>query len=209
MSFQKYSAIVFDLGNVLINFDYKIAVEKFNSIEPDLGNKFFEYHRNNYQIHRNFEKGIINQDEFVKIALKGIGHRINYETFSEIYSDIFTSNDEVISLLPILKRKYKLILLSNTDPLHKKFGWDKYTFLDQFDHKVLSFEVGSVKPEEKIYSAVEEYSKSAPQEHLYIDDISEYTETARKRGWDAIQFINYAKLKEELKARDVLRDVQL
>jgi putative hydrolase of the HAD superfamily len=204
MSSQKYSVIVFDLGNVLINFDYKIAVEKFDKMEPNLGKKFFEHHKNNYHIHRAFEKGLIREEEFIRIALSGVDHKVDSDTFAKIYSDIFTPNNDVISLLLILKNKFKLILLSNTDPLHKKYGWEKYEFLSLFDHLVLSFEVGSVKPEEKIYKAVEEFSKLTPQEHLYIDDIAEYADAAKKLGWDAIQFLSYEQLLEEFQSRNIL-----
>jgi putative hydrolase of the HAD superfamily len=189
---------------VLINFDYRIAVEKFNKIEPNLGKKFLEHHKNNYQIHRSFEKGLITEEEFIRIALSGVNHKVEPETFAKIYSDIFTPNNDVISLLPILKNKFKLILLSNTDPLHKKYGWEKYEFLSLFDHLVLSFDIGSVKPEENIYKAVEVFSKFTPQEHLYIDDIAEYTITAKELGWDAIQFLDYKQLLKELQSRNIL-----
>lgn len=203
MSAHKYSVIVFDLGNVLINFDYSIAGKKFDEIEPNLGKQFLENHKNNYHIHRAFEKGLISEEEFINIVLSGVNHKVDSETFVKIYSDIFTPNKDVISLLPILKKKFKLILLSNTDPLHKKYGWMNYQFLSHFDHLVLSFEVGSVKPEEKIFKAVEELSKVPPQKHLYIDDIAEYVEAAKKLGWDAIQFLNYSQLLEELRSRKI------
>ena len=204
MPAHKYSVIVFDLGNVLINFDYNIAVKKFEKIEPNLGNKFLEHHKNNYHIHRAFEKGTITEAEFIKFALSGVNNKIDSTTFSKIYSDIFTPNDDVISLLPILKKNFKLILLSNTDPLHKKYGWMNYKFLSHFDHMVLSFEAGSVKPEEKIFKQVEELSQLPPQKHLFIDDIAVYAEAVKKLGWDAIQFLNYPQLLEEFRRRRIL-----
>jgi glucose-1-phosphatase len=204
MAAHKYSVIVFDLGNVLLNFDYEIAVKKFAKIEPNLGKKFLEHHKKNYPIHRAFEKGTISEAEFINISRSGINHKIDSVTFAKIYSDIFTPNNDVISLLPILKKKFKLILLSNTDPLHKKYGWMNYQFLSHFDHSVLSFEVGSVKPEEKIYKVVEEFSKVPPQELLYIDDIAEYTETAKMRGWDAVQFLNFNQLLKEFHSKNIL-----
>lgn len=204
MSAHKYSVIVFDLGNVLINFDYEIAVKRFDKIEPDLGKKFLEHHKKNYHIHRAFEKGMINEDEFIRIALSGVNHKVDSKTFAKIYSDIFTPNDDVIALLPLLKKKYKLILLSNTDPLHKKYGWEKYEFISYFDQLVLSFEVSSVKPEEKIYKAVEGFYKFTSQEHLYIDDIDVYVEAAKKLGWDTIQFLNYKQLLEDFQSRNIL-----
>lgn len=201
---RKYSVIVFDLGKVLINFDYQIAVEKFNQIEPGLGNKFLEHHQKNYDIHRAFESGQLSEKEFVNASLNGVDKKVDPQTFSQYYADIFTAHDDVISLLPLLKKRYKLILLSNTDPLHKKYGWEKYEFLSIFDHLVLSFEVGSVKPEEKIYREVERLSQFPSEEHLYIDDIADYVEAAKKLGWDAIQFINHTQLLEEFRNRNVL-----
>lgn len=201
---KSYSVIVFDLGNVLINFDYNISIRKLNSIEPILGDKFYNYYKINYHIHRLFEKGLLTEEKFLKTMLTNLGRKVEAEDFCRIYSEIFTPNHEVISLLPALKKKYKLILLSNTDSLHKKYGWERYEFLSLFDHKVLSFEVGSVKPEEKIYRSAEAFSKAPSSEHLYIDDISEYVEAAKKIGWDAIQFLNYTQLIDELKVRNVL-----
>ncbi len=60
---RKYSVIVFDLGNVLIPFDYNILIEKFNGIEPGLGNKFIKYYRSNYSIHRDFERGFVSEKD--------------------------------------------------------------------------------------------------------------------------------------------------
>ena len=201
---RKYSVIVFDLGKVLINFDYQIAVEKFNQIESGLGNKFLEHHKKNYHIHRAFESGLLSEKEFVNTSLNGVDKKVDPQTFSQYYADIFAAHDDVISLLPLLKKRYKLILLSNTDPLHKKYGWEKYEFLSIFDHLVLSFEVGSVKPEEKIYREVERLSQFPSEEHLYIDDIADYVEAAKKLSWDAIQFINHTQLLEEFRNRNVL-----
>ncbi len=203
MSAQKYSVIVFDLGNVLLNFDYNIAVEKLDKIEFGLGKKFLEYHKSNYHIHRSFEKGEIDEKQFIKRALAAVDYKVDAESFCKIYSEIFTPNDKVISLLPKLKKKYELILLSNTDPLHKKYGWESYSFLPYFDHKVLSFEVGAAKPEAKIYETVERLSKVVPQEHLYIDDIADYVAMAKKLSWDSIQFLNYNQLYSELNVRGV------
>ncbi|NWF90452.1 MAG: HAD family phosphatase [Ignavibacteriaceae bacterium] len=205
---KKYSVIVFDLGKVLINFDYDIAVNRFNKIEPNLGNDFLAHFKKYYDIHREFERGKISTHDFIQFALKGINNKIDADTFSKIYADIFTAHDDVISLLPTLKKNYMLILLSNTDPLHKQYGWEKYEFLSYFDYKVLSFEAGSVKPEEKIYKQVEVTANVPPQELLYIDDIAEYTDAAKKLGWDAVQFLNYKQLVEELKNRKVLTNGQ-
>ena len=204
MSNRKCSAIVFDLGNVLIPFDYTPAINKLNLIENGLGNRFSDFYKSNYHFHRDFERGKISEPEFVTKMLELVDHKIDAETFKKYYADIFSLNDDVISLLPILKKDYKLFLLSNTDPIHQKYGWQKYEFLKYFDKLILSHEVGSVKPEEKIYREVEKASGFPSEEHFYIDDIREYVDSARILGWDAVQFVDYQKLVDDLKSRNII-----
>jgi len=201
---RKYSAIVFDLGNVLIPFDYNILIKKINGIEPGLGNKFVEYYRSNYSIHRNFERGFIFEEEFVNKMLNVMDNRIDANTFCKYYANIFRVNKEVASLLPILKNNYKLFLLSNTDSIHQKYGWQKYDFLKHFNKLILSHKVGAVKPEEKIYRAVEVASGYSSEEHIFIDDIEEYVEAAKQLGWDGIHFKDYKTLVNELRIRNLL-----
>jgi len=204
MSLQKYSAIVFDLGNVLIPFDFNKAIIKLNQIENGMGDRFNNFFKSNYNLHRDFEKGKIPENDFINRMLDVVDHRIDPTTFCRYYADIFSLNKNVISLLPVLKRNYKLFLLSNTDSIHKKYGWEKYEFLNNFEKLILSFEVGAVKPEEKIYRSVEEASGFTSKEHFFIDDIQEYVDGAKKIGWDAVQFINYQKLLNDLKERNII-----
>jgi HAD superfamily hydrolase (TIGR01509 family) len=200
---RQYSAIVFDLGNVLIPFDYKIAIDKLNNIEEGLGNRFIEYYKYNYHLHRDFEKGLIPEPDFLKTMLKAAENKIDENTFKKYYADIFSVNEDVVSLLPALKEKYKLFLLSNTNSIHQKYGWQKYEFLKYFDSLILSHEVGSVKPEEKIFKEVEKSSGLRSAEHFYIDDIQEYVDAAKKIGWDAVQFVDYNQLLGDLKSRKI------
>lgn len=205
MKNKKYSAIVFDLGKVLIPFDYAPAINKLNQIENGLGDKFIEFYKSNYHFHRDFEKGNISESKFVSKMLEVVNHKIDAETFKKYYADIFSLNEDVISLLPILKKDYKLFLLSNTDSIHQKYGWQKYEFLKYFDKLILSHEVGSVKPEEEIYHAVEDASGFSSEEHFYIDDIQEYVDAAINLGWDAVQFVDYQKLASDLQERNILK----
>ena len=204
MIIQKCSAIVFDLGKVLIPFDYSPAINKLNQVEGGLGDRFMEFYKSNYQFHRDFERGNISENEFVSKMLEVVDYKLDVETFKKYYADIFSLNEDVISLLPILKNNYKLFLLSNTDSIHQKYGWQKYEFLKYFDELILSHKVHSVKPEEKIYRAVEKASGFSSEEHFYIDDIQEYVDAAIKLGWDAVQFVDFKKLKHDLRVRNII-----
>ncbi|MBZ0200782.1 MAG: HAD hydrolase-like protein, partial [Ignavibacteriaceae bacterium] len=179
---RNYSVIVFDLGNVLIPFDYSIAVDKLNKIESGLGDNFIKLYKDNYHLHRAFERGDMSEHEFIDSMLKLVDYKIDAETFCEYYSKIFAVNEDVAALLPVLKQKYTVVLLSNSNSIHQKYGYRHYEFFKHFDKLFLSHEVNAVKPEEKIYRTVEAYTKKPSDEHIFIDDVEEYTTGAKKIG---------------------------
>lgn len=203
MSNRKYSAVVFDLGQVLIPFDYNIFIREVNKHKEGLGEEFVKRYNQNYHIHRDFERGKISEKDFIEQMLNWLEHKITAEQFIRYWSSIFSLNTDVISLLPKLKEKYKLYLLSNTNSIHQKYGYQHYDFLRIFDKLFLSHEVGYVKPEEGIYRAVENFSGLPSEEHIFIDDIAEYVEAAKQLGWDGIQFTGYENLLEEFHKRGI------
>ncbi|MBP9583351.1 MAG: HAD-IA family hydrolase, partial [Ignavibacterium sp.] len=93
--------------------------------------------------------------------------------------------------------------VSNTNSIHKKYGYQDYEFLKLFDKLFLSHEVGFVKPEEEIYRVVEKASGFPSGEHIFIDDVLEYVDAAKNIGWDGIQFIGYEDLVEKLNSRGI------
>ncbi len=202
---RKYSAIVFDLGQVLVRFDYKYFVKKVNKHKAGIGEQFLEKYKSNYNVHRDFEKGLISEKYFISRMLEFLDHTIDEEIFCKYWSDIFSFNYDVIALLPELKKHYKLYLLSNTNSIHKKYGYGNYEFLKMFDKLFLSHEVGFIKPEKEIYRAVEKVSGFPSEEHIFIDDIKEYVDAAKNIGWDGIQFIGYEDLLINLKSRAILK----
>lgn len=200
---QKYSVMVFDLGNVLLPFDYKVILEKLERIQKGLGEKFAQYYRDNYDVHRKYERGEISSDQFTEILLGVLEHKVSKEQLIRIYSDMFTVNTGLVAVLPVLKKNYRLVLLSNTNDIHERYGWRDNEFLNLFDKLVLSHKVGAVKPEEKIYRAVEDFTRVPPAEHFYIDDIAEYVAGGKKMGWHAVQFVGNKELFAEFDKRGI------
>jgi HAD superfamily hydrolase (TIGR01509 family) len=198
-----YEAIIFDLGNVLMPFDYRSIINHLNEIHPQLGNRFLEFYRDRYELHRSFERGDLSAEEFTRKILDVLDNKLDSESFCRIYSQIFSVNQTLVDILPLLKTHYKLVLLSNTNEIHRKYGWGQNQFLDYFDKLVLSYEVGSVKPEGKIYEAVEQFTGAPPDKHLYFDDVLEYVNAARERGWDGVQFVSNEQFKKALNERGI------
>jgi len=201
---RKYSAIVFDLGQVLVFFDYTIFINAVNKHKVGLGEEFVRKYNENYHIHRDFECGKISEMDFINQMLQWLDYKITAEQFIKYWSSIFSLNNKVVDLLPILKKKYRLYLLSNTNSIHQKFGYQHYDFLKMFDKLFLSHEVGFIKPESEIYRAVEHVSGFPSGQHIFIDDILEYVNAAKDIGWDGIQYVGYDDLILNLKSKGIL-----
>lgn len=202
---RKYSVVVFDLGNVLLPFDYGSMYDSLNGLQPGLADTFKSFYKEHYtDIHRAYERGDISDDEFLEPLLKVLGNKVDRETFCNMFSRIFTVNEDVAALLPQLKKKYRIVLLSNTSFIHQQYGWKDYPFLRNFEKLFLSNEVRAVKPEPAIYRAVTAYTGLPSAEHIFIDDVAEYAEGARLEGWDAVQFKGYGGLVKELTDRGIL-----
>jgi putative hydrolase of the HAD superfamily len=204
MSSRKYPVIVSDLGNVILPFNYETAVNKLELIERGLGDKFLTYLKSNYDLHRQNERGDISSGEFIRIMVRALDYKVSEEEFCNIYSKIFVVNEPLVSLLAELHKKHTLILLSNTNKIHRDYGWGDFPFLQYFDKLILSYEVHAVKPETEIFKAVELYTQLPPEKHLFIDDIAEYVEAAKNLGWDAIRYIDFKQLGRELTKRNIL-----
>ncbi|MCS7052940.1 MAG: HAD family phosphatase [Ignavibacterium sp.] len=201
---REYSAVVFDLGQVILPFTYDNFINSLNQRKSGLGDEFIKKYNQNYHIHRDFERGKISEQDFIDLMLNWLDNKLTASEFCEGWSNIFSVNEKVVSLLPKLKEKYKLYLLSNTNSIHRKYGYNHYEFLREFDKIFLSYEIGYVKPEIEIYKAVEKYSGLPADRLIFIDDIPDYVNAAKSLGWDGINFTNYENLMEELKIRNII-----
>lgn len=198
-------SIVFDLGNVLLPFDYTPFKQGLDAIEPGLSEIFAREYQHNYTgLHRALERGDMTDEQFLDAVTEILGHKVDREYFCKIFSTVFWVNEDVAALLPKLKQHYRIFLLSNTNNIHRQYGWKEYGFLEHFEKLFLSHEVKAIKPEAEIYRAVSNFTGLLPEEHLFIDDVAEYAQGARNVGWDAIQFTGYENLTDELKKRSII-----
>ena len=73
MQKRKYSVIVFDLGNVLIPFDYNLLINKLDAVKTGLGKHFVDTYFANYDFHRDFERGNISEEKFIERMNSNLG----------------------------------------------------------------------------------------------------------------------------------------
>lgn len=182
-------AIAFDLGRVLVDFDYQIALSKLSPFLKAPKKDLVEIVEKE-SFAWDFERGAISPQDFYRrfcqlAGLKGV----SFSDFVKIWNDIFTLKEDMFKLAQSLARGYFLILISNLNVLHLGFLQAKYPFLWQiFDRLVISSLVGFIKPQPEIYELM---SKGFKKEELaYIDDRQDLVAQSRKLGYNTIRFEN-------------------
>src|SRR5262249_39702811 len=105
-----------------------------------------------------------------------------------------------------LAKKYKLAVLSNTDPIHMEYEEVRYPFFRHFPVRVYSYRVGASKPSPVIYrEALKDCKVSAP-EAVFVDDVASYVEAARQLGMQGVVYQSPEQLATELGALGVSAD---
>ncbi|MFT6065103.1 MAG: putative hydrolase of the HAD superfamily [Paraglaciecola sp.] len=190
--------IIFDFGDIFINLDkqatYKaMAALGVTKISNEMINVYHQY-----------EKGLMTTENFIDFF---------YNKFGTPKADLINAWNAILldfpkNRLEFLKeisasKKYRLFLLSNTNDLHIKWilnslGEKFYTeFKNCFEQFYLSHEINFRKPDSEIYKFVLNENNLVATETLFVDDLKENTEEARKLG---IHVWNLIPEKEEVTA---------
>ncbi|MBN2831097.1 MAG: hypothetical protein JXL82_02305, partial [Candidatus Omnitrophica bacterium] len=149
-------AIVFDLGNVLVDFDYSIAAKRMAHFS---GIDFKNIPRIllSSDITGLFEEGkILPEDFFLKIK-DMLNLNISYERFISIWNEVFflsAKNRSVYSLANGLRKNYRIAMLSNINILHYEYLRKRFPVFNIFDEVFISCKMGMIKPDPKIYIKV-------------------------------------------------------
>lgn len=196
---------LFDMGNVLVNFCHQRMCRQIAHLAGAAEETVRDLLMRG-SLQWDFERGLLSEAEFfTELQTKlDIPPAVSQQTFSRAGSDIFTLNATLIPVLDELRlRGHRLVLLSNTSISHFKFVKSEFDVLQRFDDFVLSFEVGAMKPERKIFEAAASKIGCRPDECFYTDDIAAYVEAGRSFGFQAEQFTSTESLLLQMSRRGV------
>jgi FMN phosphatase YigB (HAD superfamily) len=180
------SAVVFDLGKVLVDFDYGIAAKKLaaRSARPPAEIQSFI---DQTPLLLDYESGRVTRQEFFERVRAATGFRGAIKEFGGFFADIFTPIPTMIELhAELRRRKIPAYIFSNTNDLAIEHVRRKFPFFRDFDGYIFSHEVGAMKPQPKIYDAMEKMSGRRGKDLIYIDDRLENVEAGSARGWRTI-----------------------
>jgi len=195
--------LIFDVGNVLVPFDFKRGYAMMESRCPFPSAEIPQRIRATGLVPR-FETGQLGAEQFVEELSRALELNLSYDEFCRLWTCIFLPHTLVPeSMIVRLRERHRLLLLSNTNPIHFRMVEENYPVLRHFDERVLSYEVGAAKPSPKIYEEAVARANCRAEECFFTDDIALYVEAARNAGIDAVQFESVAQLENELRARNI------
>jgi len=178
--------VVFDLGKVLLEFDFgraARALSPLSSTDP----AGFRAAIDQSSLLLQYESGRLTDAQFYSEIQRLTGYRGSFEAFAAGFSDIFGEIAPMIALQQSLRsRGIPTWIFSNTNDLAVSFIRSRFPFFSGFDGHVLSYKIGSMKPEPASYEAVERATGRRGAAILFLDDREENVMGGHARGWQII-----------------------
>lgn len=150
--------VVFDLGKVLVDFDYTIAANRVAARSSQPVHNLRDFFGGSPLLAR-FETGLLTREQFFSEIRTATGFNGSVEEFADYFADIFVPIPPMIELhAGLRKKKVPTFIFSNTNEIAVGHIRRKFPFFSGFDGYILSYQVGAMKPDAKIYAALEKMS---------------------------------------------------
>ncbi|MFW5884850.1 MAG: HAD-IA family hydrolase [Patescibacteria group bacterium] len=192
MENPKKKLIIFDIGRVLIGFDFAEFSDKVSLKSPrspkEVERGIFESN-DLEELHR----GRISIEEF----FKRFCHKLeitdfDVEEFKNLFLSIFFENQGIEEVLIKLNPSLKRMIISDISRFHWEEIISKNPILEQYfpqkEQRVLSFQEGVVKPEREIFQEALNRAGAEFKEAVFIDDKPSNVEGFRRLGGAGIHY---------------------
>jgi glucose-1-phosphatase len=204
---KRTPALIFDFGNVVAFFDYRVACARLGQPLGLSGEAILERVRGLgfSPLVQEYESGKISAEAFSRGFSALVGLEVTHDEFARAWADIFRLNEPIAEVVASLKRQgYTLVLGSNTNDLHAvQFRRQFAATLAHFDRLILSYEIGHIKPSAAFYHACAEAAGNPSSECLFIDDLPENVAGARAAGMEGVVFRDVPSLLDALRGLGV------
>lgn len=177
-------AILFDIGKVIVDFDFQVSARKIAPLCSLPSVQILEVLTPHMV---ELESGQISRDQFLDLATKMIGFDGERQFLVDAFQDVFDLNEPMVELIEAeYARGTDLCLLSNTNGIHAPFLFENYAVFGRFRGAVLSHEVKCMKPEPEIFDKTIDALDLDPGRTIYIDDRPENCEAGKAKGFHSI-----------------------
>ena len=180
--------IVFDLGGVLVDLDFKAAINGLQKAGfANVKEQLQTLHQGG--IFQKFELGEMSADEFRTAIRENSTVELTDEEVDKLWNAMLLEIPrEKLELILDLRGKYMVYLLSNTNSIHwdyvckNAFNYRGFRVKDYFEETFLSYEMHLAKPDKAIFEKVLQDANLLPEETLFIDDSEANCKAAEEVG---------------------------
>ncbi|HUE99876.1 MAG TPA: HAD family phosphatase [Anaerolineales bacterium] len=199
MNLRQIKAIIFDFGNVLLEWNPRYVYQRYFPNDPEGMERFLQ--------EVNFMEWNLLQDkgrpftEGVAVLSREFPH---YSHLIQAYHDhwidsLGESLPGTVEILKELKQAgYRVYGLSNWSAETFPRALEKHDFFNLLDDFVISGEVGHVKPHPEIFQIILDRIGRPANECLFIDDALANIEQAQKLGFATVHFQSPEQLRSRL-----------
>ncbi|MDR7129570.1 putative hydrolase of the HAD superfamily [Algoriphagus sp. 4150] len=185
--------LIFDLGNVIIDIDYRRAIKRIcQEIPVDLHDKVDGFYLTDF--HKDYEVGRIQSDRFRDEVRSYFQQDWNDSKVDELWNDLLLKiPSERLELISKLREKFQVGVLSNTNSIHinavnrilkEDHGLENFDPI--FDWVFLSHEMGLAKPFPEIYEKMLVDLGTSGDRVIFFDDLIANVEGAKAVGIQAV-----------------------
>jgi FMN phosphatase YigB (HAD superfamily) len=150
---------------------------------------------------QDWQEGRMSAHDWYANLTARLGVSMDFAQFTKVWNSALDPKPiHPNSLFEGLAKKYRLGLLSNTDPLHVERLESGYEFMRYFPPatRTYSCRVGASKPDPVIFQAALRACRAIAAESVYVDDIGAYVEAAKRLGMHGIQFQSGEQMQQEM-----------
>ena len=178
--------VIFDLGKVLLDFDFTIAAKELARYSPQEEEQILESINQSPLLHT-FERGDWSEAQFFQKLSVECRLEASLEELKKGFAEIFTPVPSMVEFMESLKeRGIPVMVFSNTNVTAVDYIRASFAFFARFDAYCLSYEHGCMKPDTTLYGVAQLMTRCTPGNLLFLDDRAENVHAARQMGWSAI-----------------------
>ena len=191
-------AVILDLGNVVVPYDHGRACRAAARRSPLAADDILRRLWGSGLVNR-FDGGRIGPRAFFAEVRRIIDYRGTLADLRRCWVEIFRPNPAMERLVRQLVERYRLALLSNTNRPHFEYVRRRFPIVRTFRRRVLSYEVGLLKPDPAIYRLAVKKTGCVPAECVYVDDHPVLAGAAEAVGMTGLVFRGASRLRADLK----------
>lgn len=201
--------ILFDLGKVLVPFDWNIALQRLLAFLPPYRARLLREDQGAFQDlfydpAIALERGEIDFNQFHRIMSEVLDAKIPLKQFHLIWCDIFRVNLRMVRLGRALSERYGTWLVSNTSEVHYQWIIGKFPEILFYKGAALSYEMGVMKPDAKYYEKVMSLFRLSAPHCVFIDDMTDNVQGAIRAGMAGIVYKSTDQLIEALESIGII-----